>query len=69
MIQEHIIAFRKLQLVKEMITQGYYKIIATNVNKRQALDADPKAMQQNNFTGNLNQAGNTTVVFIIEEVK
>ena len=52
-----------------MITQGYYKIIATNVNKRQALDADPKAMQQNNFTGNLNQAGNTTVVFIIEEAK
>ena len=33
------------------------------------LDADPKVMQQINFTGNLEQDGNTAMLFIIEEVK
>ena len=31
-------------------------MIAINLNKQQALDVDPKAIQQTNFTGNLNQA-------------
>ena len=30
-------------------------------------DPDPKAIQQINFTGNLECAGNTTMYFIIEE--
>ena len=34
-----------------------------------ALDANPKAIQQINFTANLNQDENTTTLFIIEEVK
>ena len=29
------------------------KMIAINLNKQQALDADPKTIQQINFTGNL----------------
>ena len=29
--------------------ESYYKIIATDLSKQQALDADPKAMQQINF--------------------
>ena len=33
------------------------------------LDADPRAMQQINFTTNLNRAGNTTMFFIIKEAK
>ena len=33
------------------------------------LDADPKAIQQINFTANLDRAGNTTMFFIIEEAK
>ena len=37
-------------------------------NKHQALDADPKAIQQINFTANLNRDGNA-MFFIIEEVK
>ena len=39
----------------------YYKLIAidrTKTNKQQKLDADPKAIQQNYFRGNLDWAGN-----------
>ena len=31
----------------------YYKMIAIDLSKQQALDADPKAIQQINFTGDL----------------
>ena len=31
----------------------YYKMIAIDLSKKQALDADPSAIQQINFTGNL----------------
>ena len=46
-----------------------YKMIAVDLSKQQALDADPRAIQQINFTGNLDRAGNTTMLFIIEKVK
>ena len=49
--------------------ENYYKMIAIDLSKQQALDADLKAVQQVNFTGNLDQAGNTTMFFIIEEEK
>ena len=35
----------------------------------QTFDADPRAIQQINFTANLNRAGNTTLFFIIKEAK
>ena len=44
----------------------YYKMIAIDLIKQQALDADPKAIQQINFTANLNRAGNTRLYFILE---
>ena len=44
-------------------------MIAIDLSKQQALDADPKAIQQINFTANLEQEGNTTMFFIIEEAK
>ena len=47
----------------------YYKMIAIDLSKQQALDADPKAIQQINFTANLNRAGNTSIYFILEEAK
>ena len=47
----------------------YYKIIAIDVSKQQALHADPKAIQQINFTANLDRAGNTRFYFILEEAK
>ena len=46
-----------------------YKTIAINLSKQQALDADPRAIQQINFTANLDRAGNTRVYFILEEAK
>ena len=49
--------------------ENYYKMIAVDVSKQQALDADPKAIQQINFTANLDRAGNTRFYFIVEEAK
>ena len=47
----------------------HYKVIAIDLSKQQALDADPKAIQQVNFTGNLSGNNNTLIFFIIEEAK
>ena len=46
-----------------------YKMIATDLGKQQVLDADPRLIQQINFTANLDRAGNTTILFIFEEAK
>ena len=39
------------------------------MSKQQALDSDPSAIQQINFTGNLDRGGNTTMIFILEKAK
>ena len=44
-------------------------MITIDLSKKQALDADPKAIQQINFTANLDRAGNTRFYFILEEAK
>ena len=47
-------------------------MIAIDLSKQQALDADPKAIQQINFAGNLNRAryvNENTMILIIEEAK
>ena len=49
--------------------KDHYKMIAIDLSKQQALDADPRAIQQINFTANLDKDGNTTMFFIIEEAK
>ena len=46
---------------------NYYKMIAIDLSKKQALDADPKAIQQTNFTGNLEN--NAVIFFIIDKKK
>ena len=46
-----------------------YKMMAVDLSKQQALDADPRAIQQINFTANLDRAGNTRIYFILEETK
>ena len=46
-----------------------YKMIAVDLSKQQALDADPRENQQMNFTANLDRAGNTRIYFILEEAK
>ena len=49
--------------------KDHYKMIAIDLSKQQALDADPRAIQQINATANLDRTGNTTMFFIIEEAK
>ena len=44
-------------------------MIAIDLSKQQALDADPKAIQQLNFTANLDTDGNTRFYFILEKAK
>ena len=52
---------------------NYYKIIALDSSKPEALHTDPKAIQQINFTENLNWGeninDNTIMFFIIVEAK
>ena len=42
-----------------------YKMIAVDLSKQQALDTDPRAIQQINFTANLDRAGNTRVYTLL----
>ena len=42
-------------------------MIAIDLNKQQVFDADPRAIQQVNFTANLDRAENATMFFIFEE--
>ena len=47
----------------------YYKLIATDLSKQPKLDTDSKAIQQINFTVNLDREEGSTMFLIIEEVK
>ena len=47
----------------------YYKLIAIDLRKQQKLDADPKEMQEINFTGNSEKLEDSKIFFIIEEAK
>ena len=65
--------FQKLLLVKEMIAQFFLfqiiitskkiKLIMIDLSKQQALNANPKSIQQINFTGRLKQAENTKIFY------
>ena len=44
-------------------------MITIDLSKQQALDDNPSAIQQINFTANLDRDGNTTMFFITEEAK
>ena len=44
-------------------------MIAIDLRRQQVLDADPKAIQQINFTANIDRDGNATIFFIVEEMK
>ena len=48
---------------------NYYKITAIDLSEQQALDADPKSIQQINFIGNLDRAEGASMFFITEEAK
>ena len=44
-------------------------MIEVDLSKQQALDADPRAIQQINFIENLDRNGSTRMFFILEEAK
>ena len=44
-----------------------YKLIPIDLSKEKALDADPRAIQQINFTENLDRNEGATLFFIIEQ--
>ena len=46
-----------------------YEMIAIDLSRQNELDAEPRAIQQINFTANIDRAGNTTIFFFIEEEK
>ena len=46
----------------------YYKMIAIDLSRQQALDANPRAIQQINFTANLDRE-KTRIYFILQEAK
>ena len=45
----------------------HFKMIVTDFSKQEELDSDPKAIQQINFTGNLESQ--SAIFFIIEETE
>ena len=46
-----------------------YKMVVIDLCKEQALDADPSAIQQINFTAKLDRNGNTRIFLILVEAK
>ena len=52
-----------------LLDYTYFKMTAIDLSTQQALDADPKAIQQINLTANLDRDGNTRFYFILEETK
>ena len=44
-------------------------MIAVDLSKQQAINFDPKPVEQINLTANLDRAGNTRIYFILEEAK
>ena len=49
--------------------KNYCRMFAVYLSKQQALDADPKKIQQINFKAKLDRAGRTKIYFILEEAK
>ena len=48
---------------------SYYEMLAIDLRKQQSLDADPRAIQQISFTGNLDQGEQRAMFFIIQKGK
>ena len=74
MVEECMIMFKDNKLSSRWLyTWLFAKLswfqIAIDFGTQQELDADPKAKQQINVTGNLDGAENTTIFFILEEAQ
>ena len=49
--------------------KDHYQMISVDLSRQQALDSDPKVIQQINFTANLDVVGSARIYFILEEAK
>ena len=49
--------------------RNYQKMIPIDLRKQKTLDVDHIAIQQTNFTANLDRTVNTRIYFILEEAK
>ena len=47
----------------------FHKVLAVDLSKQQKLDANPKAIEQIDFTGNLDITEGATMFFITEQAK
>ena len=56
-------------LLNYLYFRDKYKMIAIDLSRQQVLNADPRAIQQINFTTSLDRAGDTRVYLILEESK
>ena len=55
--------YRTSCLLDSPYFEKYYKLIAIDLSKQQILNADPKEIQQVNFTGNLSRGEGATIFF------
>ena len=56
-------------LLNYIYFKNHQKMIAVDLSKQQAVDADLKTIQQINFTANLDTPGRRRIHFILEEAK
>ena len=56
-------------LARLYLFQRKFKLIAIDLSKQLELDADSRAIQQINFTANLDEDDGATMFFITEEAK
>ena len=54
-------------LLNHLNFKKIYRLIAMDLQKQQALDADPRATLQISFTANQNKDGNTTIFLILKK--
>ena len=59
----------KLVVQLNLCFEENWKLIVIGLSEQQSFDVDPTTIQQINFHGNLDRVGNTTIFFIIKEVK
>ena len=52
-----------------LLDYNHYDMIVIDLSKQQALDADPKAIQEINVTGKPDRGAGATMFFIIDEAK
>ena len=49
--------------------ENNYKMIVIDLSRQNELDADPRAVQQINFTANVDRAGNKTIFLLLKKKK